>query len=111
MHSDFCTSNSVVTLFTTVALCRVDCWHRESLLRWLTEQSGGTSDSPVNYSGAPLADSGEWLVWSCTGMVHRTVRCAILQHTQVLLLQLNCVPNLISFLVYVEPYAPVIHEF
>jgi hypothetical protein len=27
------------------------------------------------------------------------------------LLQLNCVPNLISFLVYVEPYAPVIHEF
>jgi hypothetical protein len=27
------------------------------------------------------------------------------------LLQLNCVPNLISFLVYVEPYAPLIHEF
>jgi hypothetical protein len=40
-----------------------------------------------------------------------SVRCTIFQHTQVLLLQLNCVPNLISFLVYVEPYAPVIHEF
>jgi hypothetical protein len=40
-----------------------------------------------------------------------TVRCAIFQHTQVLLLQINCVPNLISFLVCVEPYASVIHEF
>jgi hypothetical protein len=27
---------------------------RESLLRWLTGQSGGTPDSPVNYSGACL---------------------------------------------------------
>jgi hypothetical protein len=27
------------------------------------------------------------------------------------LLQLNCVTNLFSFLVCVEPYAPVIHEF
>jgi hypothetical protein len=39
------------------------------------------------------------------------VRCAIFHHTQVLLLQLNCVSNLISFMVCVEPYAPVIHEF
>jgi hypothetical protein len=47
-----------------------------------------------------------------SGSKHRhSVRCTIFQHTQVLLLQLNCVPNLISFLVYVEPYAHVIHEF
>jgi hypothetical protein len=39
------------------------------------------------------------------------VRCTIFHHTQVLLLQLNCVSNLISFMVCVEPYAPVIHEF
>jgi hypothetical protein len=44
-------------------------------------------------------------------LVHWTVRCANFQHTQVLLLQLNCVPNLVLFLVCVEPYAPVIHEF
>jgi hypothetical protein len=40
-----------------------------------------------------------------------TVRCAKNQHTKVLLLQLNCVPNLIYFLVCVDPYAPVVHEF
>jgi hypothetical protein len=61
--------------------------------RWLTGQSGGTPDSPVNYSGARLRfpESG-WLTpvrpW-CTGhcpVAHRTVRCASPQHTQVLLL-------------------------
>jgi hypothetical protein len=33
------------------------------------------------------------------------------QHTQVLLLLSNCVPNLILLLVCVEPYAPVKHVF
>jgi hypothetical protein len=53
--------------------------------------SASTPDSLVNYSGARLRfpESG-WLtpVWSwCTGhcpVAHWTVRCAILQHTQVL---------------------------
>jgi hypothetical protein len=40
-----------------------------------------------------------------------TVRCANFQHTQVLCFVSNWVPNLISFLVCVEPYAPIIHEF
>jgi hypothetical protein len=59
MRSDFCTSDSVAALFTIVALCRVDHWHREPLLCWLIGQSGGTPDNPVNYSGAPLAETRE----------------------------------------------------
>jgi hypothetical protein len=59
-------------------LCRVDRWHREPLLCWLTGQSGGTPDSLVNYIGARLhfPESG-WFnsVWPwCTP---DTVRCAI----------------------------------
>jgi hypothetical protein len=38
VRSDFCASDSVTTLFITVALCRVDRWCREPLLRWLTGQ-------------------------------------------------------------------------
>jgi hypothetical protein len=79
--------------------CRVGRWRREPLLCWLIGQSGGTPDSPVNYSeGCPgILESGWFGVlraW-CTGhcpVVHRTVRCAIFQHTQVLLLQSDCVP-------------------
>jgi hypothetical protein len=64
----------------------------------------------VNYIGArPGIPESGWfgVVWPGAP---DTVRCAILQHTQVLVLQLNCVLNLISFLACVEPYAPVIHE-
>jgi hypothetical protein len=53
----------------------------------------------MNYSGArPGIPESGWfrVVQRCTP---DTVRCTIFQHTQVLLLQLNCVPNLISFLV------------
>jgi hypothetical protein len=104
--SDFC-----VALFCS-DISRVDRWmSREPLLGWFTGQSGGTPDSPMNYSGAcpGIPESGWFGVvrpW-CTG------HCAVrhFQHTQVLLLQLNCVPNLIYFLVYVEPYAPVIYGF
>jgi hypothetical protein len=61
---------------------------RYLLLRWHTGQSGGTPDSPMNYSRARLRfpESG-WLTpvrsW-CTGhcpVVHRTVRCVNSQHT------------------------------
>jgi hypothetical protein len=62
----------------------------------------------MNYSGARrgIPESGWFEVvraW-CTGhcpMAHRTVWRAILQHTQVLLLLLNYVPIVISFLVKV----------
>jgi hypothetical protein len=71
----------------------VDRWRWIAIARWLTGQSGGTLDSPVNYSGArPGIPESGWLTsvrsW-CTGhclVAYRTVRCAIVQHTQVLLL-------------------------
>jgi hypothetical protein len=55
----------------------------EPLLRWCTGQSGGTPDSPVNYSEArPQKPEGEefevvrsWCTEHCP-VAHRTVRCA-----------------------------------
>jgi hypothetical protein len=53
--SDFCAA-----LFNTIAICRRPLAFRESLLRWLTEQFGGTLDSSVNYiRGCPgILESG-----------------------------------------------------
>jgi hypothetical protein len=67
---------------------------KESLLRCCTEQSGGTPDSPMSYSGARLEkpEGGQFGVvrsW-CTGhcpvcpVAHRTVRCARPGHTRFL---------------------------
>jgi hypothetical protein len=74
--------------------------------RWRVESrcSASSPDSPVIIAEAALEfpESG-WFEGALTGAPD-SVRCTIFQHTQVLLLQLNCVPNLISFLVYVEPY-------
>jgi hypothetical protein len=39
-----------------------------------------------------------------------TIWCAKIQHTLVLCSNFDCVPNWISFLVCVEPYAPVIDD-
>jgi hypothetical protein len=52
--SDFCALTSVATLFITVYLTKQPLVSREPLLRWLIGQSGGTPDSPVNYSGARI---------------------------------------------------------
>jgi hypothetical protein len=79
--------------------------------------SGGSPDSPVAHRTVRwiIAEGAlEFLRVAgskCTTLVHRTVWCANSQHTQVLCSVSNWVPNLISFLVCVEPYAPVIHEF
>jgi hypothetical protein len=43
--------------------------------------SVGSPDSPVNYSGARLANSREWLVRSCLGLVHRRVSGAPIDST------------------------------
>jgi hypothetical protein len=69
----------------------VDRCAKESLLRWHTGQSGGTPDSPVNYSGvhSEKLESGWFTLvrtW-CTGhcpVAHRTVRCARPGHTRFL---------------------------
>jgi hypothetical protein len=66
--SDFCSG-----IVAHCSFCRVDRWRRESLLHWLTGQSSGTLDSLVNYSGALSSNSREWLVWSFTALVHRTL--------------------------------------
>jgi hypothetical protein len=52
--SDFYALTSVAALFRTIAFCSRSLACKEPLLRWLTGQSGGTLDSPMNYSGARL---------------------------------------------------------
>jgi hypothetical protein len=54
MTSDFCALTSVAALFITIHLTKRPLVRMEPLLSWLTGQSGGTPDSPVNYSGARL---------------------------------------------------------
>jgi hypothetical protein len=109
--SDFCASDSIAALLRTIPFA-------ESTVGAESRCSGGTPDSPVAHRTVRriIAERASIFprVAGSTLYGHGapdTVRSAIFQHTQVLLLQLNCVPNLISFLVYVEPYAPVIHEF
>jgi hypothetical protein len=89
-----------------------------AIARWHTGQFGGTPDSPVNYSEACLRfpESG-WLdpvrslcIEHCP-VAHRTVRCAIPQHTQVLFAPFELGPQLEYLLVCVEPYAPVEYVF
>jgi hypothetical protein len=66
---------TALTSACIVALTRafaVDHCAEEPLLRWCTGQSGGTSDSPVNYSGA-RPEKPRVASWSCTVLVHRTL--------------------------------------
>jgi hypothetical protein len=74
---------SVRALCTCQSTVEVDRCAWKSLLRWHTGQSGGTLDSPVNYSGVAFPETRRWRVgvdppW-CTGhcpVAHWTVRCA-----------------------------------
>jgi hypothetical protein len=67
----------------------VDRCAKKPLLRWCTGQSGGTPDSPVNYSGAALEkpETSElefvrpWHTGHCP-VAHQTVRCARPEHSQ-----------------------------
>jgi hypothetical protein len=89
----------------------VDRWHRLPLLRWLTGHVRCTPDSPVNYSGACPGKSREWPVRVVLGLGHRTLSGAPLAaHSQVVAPNFCWIPNLIYFLVYVEPYAPMIKD-
>jgi hypothetical protein len=80
---------SAAVLCCTVLLPESTVAHWRAVACWLTGQFGGTSDSPVNYSGARLRfpESGCFrFVWAwCTGhcpVAHQTVWCARPQHTQ-----------------------------
>jgi hypothetical protein len=88
MTFDFCTLTSVAALFITVHLRSRPLARRELLLRWLTGQFGGTLDSPVNYSGAHLEETREWLVRCLPGLVHRTMSGAPLGSTLSVLFQI-----------------------
>jgi hypothetical protein len=46
-----------------------------------------TPDSPVNYSGERPAETREWPIWKCTGLVHRIVSGAPQISTLYVLLQ------------------------
>jgi hypothetical protein len=89
--SDFCTHCSCnVALQASVV---VDRCAGSRCSAWCTGQSGGTSDSLVNYSGArpqkPECEEFEGVRSWCTGhcpVAHRTARCARPGHTWVSLL-------------------------
>jgi hypothetical protein len=106
-----CFDFSALTSITHCSLLADDRWCRLSLLRWLTGHVWCTPDSSVNYRGAPLGNSREWAVRVLFGLVHQTLSGAPLAaHSQVLCSKFIWVPNWISFLVCVEPYAPKIND-
>jgi hypothetical protein len=97
--SDFCASVYVAALLRTVPFA-------ESTVGAGSRCSTG---SPDNWLALEFPESG-WFEGALAG-ASDSVWCTIFQQSKVLLLQFNSVPNLISFLVCFEPYAPVIDEF
>jgi hypothetical protein len=89
----------------------VDRCTKESLLYWCTGQSGGTLDSPMNYSGArpEKPESGELdgvRSWC-------TVHCPVRQTRALLVSLLLCIWTLSSIFYWfvLNLYAPVDHVF
>jgi hypothetical protein len=110
--SDFCANCPC-----TVAHCSPfadDRWRCSRCSAWHTGQSGGTPDSPVNYSGVAFPETRRWQVrvdppW-CTGhcpVAQRTVRCARPGQPSVSFAPFFLNPMLDILLVCVEPLAPV----
>jgi hypothetical protein len=87
------TGQSGAPLTSCSDFCFDTVYFAESTVGVDSRCSAGSPDSPVNYSGARLCfpESGwltslrSWCTEHCP-VAHRTVQCAILQHTQVLLL-------------------------
>jgi hypothetical protein len=77
MRSDF----FVLTFAEYYSLLQLTVGARLPLLRWLAGYFRCTSDSPVNYSGARLEETREWLVGVLLGLVDRTLSDAPFQHT------------------------------
>jgi hypothetical protein len=74
------TGQSGVPLTFCSAFCRALFTFAESTVARVSHCSGGTPDSPVNYSVARLLKP-EWLVQPCMGLVHRTLSGAPDQST------------------------------
>jgi endogenous inhibitor of DNA gyrase (YacG/DUF329 family) len=110
-----CSDFSALTFDSHYSPFAVDRWRMLPLLRWLTGHVQCTPDShrtcPVNYSGARLWKTREWAVRLVLDLGHRTLSgLPLAAHSQVFAPNFCWVPNLISFLVYVEPYAPEIKD-
>jgi hypothetical protein len=70
-----------------------------------------TSDNPVNYNGARLAETWEWQIRLLADLVHRTLSGAPEISTLKSFCSIfYCVPNMFPFLVCVEPNARVIYD-
>jgi hypothetical protein len=104
-------SDLYAALFITVHSAQSTVGAHRAIAPLAHRTVGCTPYSPVNFSGARLAKTREWLFWRVPGW--RTGQCPVHHfpaHSKSCSI-LNCVSNLISFLVYVEPYAPVIDDF
>jgi hypothetical protein len=65
-----CTSDSAALTLRALFLCQPLL---QSTVTRVSHCSGGTPDSPVNYSGVRLRKTREWLVGLSTVLVHRTL--------------------------------------
>jgi hypothetical protein len=79
--SDFAALTSVWHCSSLYTLRSRPLARTEPLPRWLTGQSGGTPDSPVNYSGGcPIIPGSGWF-GGCLADAPDSVWCTILQNT------------------------------
>jgi hypothetical protein len=119
--SDFY-SNFCHALFAYCSIVRVSL---QSTIALDSRCSAGVPDSPVNYSrgrlekpesgwfelyGPGTPDTVRWCTVHCP-VAHRTVRCAVPQHTLVSFVPLYLIPNLSIYWFMLNLYAPVEHIF
>jgi hypothetical protein len=87
VHSDFAVLTSNFCSMHCSLVGAVGRWRSWPLLHWLTRQSGGTPDSPVNYSGVTLRkpESGQFA--RCLGLGIGQYPVRHWQHQYLFLLQ------------------------
>jgi hypothetical protein len=84
--------------------------HRWPLLHWHTGHVRCTPDSPMNYNECLLGKPESGQLMRCSAWAPDSVRCTTGITISSLFSNHWWVPNSISFLVYVEPYAPKIND-
>jgi hypothetical protein len=111
--SDFC-SDFWRALFAYCSVVRVPL---QSTIALDSHCSAGAPDSPVARRTVRwIIAEGAWrnprvAGLSCTVLAHRTVRCAVPQHTLVSFAPLYLIPNLNIYWFVLNLYAPVEHIF